>query len=90
VRKAKLFFESAKHPGCGMNKHGVVLVPRGHEMADPDLWGGVSWEHIPCKSGTYDFQSDITHEAIDCGYTYTFGRMVPDRTWHKPSMETVR
>jgi hypothetical protein len=86
---SSLFFESRNHPGCGMNKHGVVLVPRDHEMAAADLWRGVSWQHIPCKSGTSSFQNEITTEALKCGYTYTFGRLILNRTYRKP-METAQ
>jgi len=72
MKKRPVFFRSVKYPGVSMNKYGVVMAERSHELADNDLWRGVDWERVPLKSGNLNIESDVRGEAYDSGCRYRF------------------
>jgi hypothetical protein len=85
---AKRFFESVKHPGLWMNKHGVVFAPRAHEAAHSDLYLGVDWDSVPLRGGFLNLKDEIENEACEAGYRYQ--RLSNgDRLYLKPGKELV-
>ena len=56
MKPRPVFFRSVKYPGVSMNKYGVVMAERSHELANNDLWRGVDWERVPLKSGNLNIK----------------------------------
>ncbi len=79
---AVTFFKSVKNPGLSMNRFGVVFAERSHELADNELWGGVTWTSVPLKRGNLDVKDSVEDEAYNSGYRYEYVRH--ERVWKKP------